>query len=96
MGKEVHAPREQIIRESIEVILDLDFTCKKVDGEMLCDDCPFDLDYECGLHLLREQAKKIEKDLGIIGICPDCGSPATHPSGICRDCHQAKLERDEI
>ncbi len=32
MGKEVHAPREQIIRESIEVILDLDFTCKKVDG----------------------------------------------------------------
>ncbi len=24
--------------------------------------------------------------------CPDCGMPATHPSGLCRDCHQATLE----
>ncbi len=24
--------------------------------------------------------------------CPQCSGPATHPSGLCRDCHQAKLE----
>lgn len=24
--------------------------------------------------------------------CPDCDGPATHPSGLCRDCHQAILE----
>ncbi len=24
--------------------------------------------------------------------CPDCSGPATHPSGLCRVCHQATLE----
>ena len=28
--------------------------------------------------------------------CPDCGGPATHPSGLCRDCYQGKLESEEI
>lgn len=26
------------------------------------------------------------------GKCPECSGPATHPSGLCRDCHQSKLE----
>ena len=30
-----------------------------------------------------------------VGKCPECGGPATHPSGLCRDCHQAKLEGEE-
>ncbi len=27
--------------------------------------------------------------------CPECDGPATHPSGLCRDCHQGKLESEE-
>ncbi len=30
-----------------------------------------------------------------IGKCSKCGLPATHPSGLCRDCHQAKLEAED-
>ncbi len=30
-----------------------------------------------------------------VGKCPECGLPATHPSGLCRDCHQSKLETEE-
>ncbi len=29
-----------------------------------------------------------------LGDCPKCGLPATHPSGLCRDCHQASLEAE--
>lgn len=25
-------------------------------------------------------------------MCPKCDLPATYPSGLCRDCHQASLE----
>lgn len=28
--------------------------------------------------------------------CPECGGPATHPSGLCRSCYQGKLESEEI
>jgi len=28
--------------------------------------------------------------------CPECDGPATHPSGLCRDCYQGKLESEEI
>ena len=27
--------------------------------------------------------------------CPECEGPATHPSGLCRDCHQAILELEK-
>lgn len=33
--------------------------------------------------------------LDYVDNCPECGGPATHPSGLCRDCHQAKLEHEE-
>lgn len=31
-----------------------------------------------------------------VGKCPECGGPATHPSGLCQDCRQAKLEAEEL
>lgn len=37
--------------------------------------------------------QKEAEDLG--DKCPECGLPATHPSGLCRDCHQGKLESEE-
>ena len=40
---------------------------------------------------LRLLAEKFGTPLGA-KLCPQCDSPATHPSGLCRDCHQAKLE----
>ena len=87
--------KKTTIQDSIKAILDLEYTCKETEKEVLCDECPFDLDYECGLHLLRAQAEKIKMEMGI-GMCPDCGTPATHPSGLCRDCYQAKLERNDV
>ena len=34
--------------------------------------------------------------LGELGKCPECGGPATLSSGLCRDCHQGKLEAEEV
>ena len=101
MGKEVHAP---LILKTIEVIQALTLPCQDKESdwenlvEFLCEDCPYDVapKVDCGLALLHDKARIIKLALGIIGTCPDCGSPATHPSGLCRDCHQAKLERGEI
>ena len=44
-----------------------------------------------------EEVVAVGKELRTPGDekCPECGAPATHPSGICRDCHQAKLEAGE-
>ncbi len=46
--------------------------------------------------MIQEVEAKIKESLSEevedIGKCPECGLPATHPSGVCRDCHQASLE----
>lgn len=98
MGKEVHAP---LILKTIEAIQELTLPCETgSEFEFLCDDCPYNINAseDCGLALIKIRATEITDNLerGIIGICPDCGCPATHPSGLCRDCYQAKLEGDEI
>lgn len=44
--------------------------------------------------------RKLEKELKAseeaFEECPECGAPATHPSGLCRDCHQAKLWSERL
>lgn len=59
------ASKEQVIKDSIKAILDLDFTCKGTDEEMLCDDCPFDFDpmQDCGLAIIRERANMIKLEM---------------------------------
>jgi len=37
---------------------------------------------------------EIEKEEDLGDKCLECGLPATHPSGLCRDCHQSKLEAE--
>lgn len=56
------------------------------------------------LAALREAGRIVETRSGsqsMIGLsdteegldpCSECGSPATHPSGVCRDCYQAIKE----
>ncbi len=44
------------------------------------------------LDVIIMKAKPLEKEEEAVGKCPECGLPATHPSGLCRDCHQSKLE----
>jgi len=41
-------------------------------------------------------ARLYEECNEVLGKCPECGGPATHPSGLCRDCLQAKLEAEEL
>ncbi len=44
---------------------------------------------------LTEQRSKERLKDAVFVKCSDCGSPATHPSGLCRDCYQAKVEEEE-
>ena len=85
---------EQIVSKAIEKIIEMDLPCANDNIEVLCDECPFDIvpKVDCGLALIQERASmlKLEREK-----CPDCGSPATHPSGLCRDCYQAKLETEK-
>ena len=58
------------------------------------------IDGEIFVYSPEEHGEKPDTPEEPIEKCPECGAPATHPSGLCRDCHQAKLEEtpedDEI
>ncbi len=62
-----------------------------------CDQCPFTFEplTDCMMLYLAQRVKELKEKEKPFDKCPDCGLPATHPSGLCRDCHQAKLERSD-
>ena len=86
--------------EVIQKILELNLPCGIGEVEILCDECPWNIapKTDCGLALIQERARmlKLEGDTGDDypeqGKCSECPQPSTHPSGLCRDCYQAKLE----
>lgn len=91
----------QIVNTAIDKILGLDLPCEDNDIEVLCDECPFDIlpKVDCGLAILQERANRLKLDRTeseeSFKKCSKCGLPATHSSGLCRDCHQAILERSD-
>ncbi len=58
------------------------------------DSCQITIDYDWTTGLFSDP-QIIGKPDAVFVKCSDCGSPATHPSGLCRDCHQAKVEAEE-
>ena len=58
-----------------------------------CDDCPFTFEplTDCMILYLSRRLDELKE---AVNKCPECGGPATHPSGWCRDCHQSKLEAE--
>ena len=49
--------------------------------------------YRIELEELSNYQIKMEEN-ETVDKCPECGLPATHPSGLCRDCYQSKLEAE--
>jgi len=46
---------------------------------------------ECGFILITDNKEEGTQ----LGKCRECGLPATHPSGLCRDCFQSNLEAED-